>query len=484
MFRRATSVCAVLAVAAGCGGETSEPPAGDGLARPDIVFVSIDSLRADHVGAYGYTRDTTPFLDELASEGVRFANAISTTSWTLPSHAAMFTGLSDSVHGLVDNGLRLAAEHLTLAELLQHQGYRTAGFFGGPYLHPAFGVAQGFDDYVSCMSAPDDAGDDDVRTSARKHRSPSHADITGPRTRERIASWADRTLAARDDRPFFLFVHLWDVHYDFIPPAEYAALFDPDYTGEIDGRLMTNAAIREGMSARDLEHVIALYDAEVRFTDDVLRGIFGDLEARGMLADAVVVVTADHGEEFFEHGKKGHNKSLYDEVLRVPLIVRMPGLAPERAGSVIDTQVQIIDLMPTLARCAGWERPLAVQGRDLGPAITRGSTLPERDALTELLIDRGELRALRDPSRKVIEPRRDAPAVLFDLALDPGERDPIHANSRERQDERERAQSELALAIARTLAFRDALDRAADEFEVSDDMAEQLRALGYLGEDE
>jgi hypothetical protein len=163
MLRVLTGVLALLVNA--CG-DAAVPPASS---KPNIVLVSIDSLRADHLGSYGYARDTSPFLDRLAREGTRFENAISTTSWTLPAHAAMFTGLQGSVHGLVDNGLRLADGHLTLAEILRREGYGTAGFFGGPYLHPTFGVAQGFDVYESCMTTiADDTGDADVRSSARK----------------------------------------------------------------------------------------------------------------------------------------------------------------------------------------------------------------------------------------------------------------------------------------------------------------------------
>ena len=477
------------AASCGSGGEDRETEA-ESATGPDIILVSIDSLRADHVGCYGYERDTTPFLDQLAAEGVRFENAISTTSWTLPSHAAMFTGLNDSVHGLVDNGLRLASAHLTLAELLQRRGYHTAGFFGGPYLHPAFGLGQGFDTYTSCMTTtPDEADDEHIRTSAKRHIAPSHTDVTGPRTRERVRAWAERFATSGREGPYFLFIHLWDVHYDFIPPEEYATLFDPDYAGEIDGRLMSNPAIRNGMDARDLEHVVALYDGEIRFTDEVLRGMFGDLEDLGLLDDdSLIVITADHGEEFFEHGKKGHNKSLYDEVVKVPLIVRPSASAGQPVhdarGSVVVDQVQITDLMPTLAAAAGWAPTLAVQGRDLAPLLA-GEARPARSALTELLIDRGELRALRSNEQKVIEPVRGAPAVLFDLKLDPDESDPIHERSRERQGERKAAQAELDLAVTRAFAFRDALERGvADPIELTDEMATHLRSLGYLGEED
>ena len=196
-------------------------------ARPNLVLVSIDSLRSDHLHAYGYPRETSPTIDGLAQAACGSSRAVSTTSWTLPAHAAMFTGLYDSTHGLYDNGLRLAPKLETLARELAKAGYHTAGFFGGPYLHPTFGLADGFEVWESCMTAvPDDLGDAALRDESRARRGRSHGDVTGPRTLEKVTRWAD---ARPDDRPFFLFVHLWDVHYDFIPPPPFDRLFDPDY---------------------------------------------------------------------------------------------------------------------------------------------------------------------------------------------------------------------------------------------------------------
>ena len=293
--------------------------------QPDIVLVSIDSLRADHVGCYGYGRPTTPAIDRLAAEGARFRNAVSTTSWTLPAHASMFTGLYSDTHGVVDNGLALSGNIVTLTEALKGAGYHTAGFFGGPYLMPEFGFNQGFDTYECCMSQfqpGQDHSEDQVGVGPQ-----SFADITGPLTLEKTEAWID-TL---DSRPFFLFVHLWDVHYDYIPPGEYARMFDPDYSGTLDPRMMLrNASIRPGMPERDLQHLIALYDGEIRYTDDNLARLLAELDRVGRLDSALIVVTSDHGDEFFEHGQTGHQKTLYDEVLRIPLVIRWPGKIQRR----------------------------------------------------------------------------------------------------------------------------------------------------------
>jgi len=181
-----------LAASAACGAE-------HGAARgPNLLLVSIDSLRPDHLGCYGYARDTSPVIDRLAREGVRFQTAVSTTSWTLPAHAALFTGMYDSAHGLVDNGLSLSDAHRTLAEELALHGYQTAGFYGGPYLHPTFGLSQGFGHYQSCMTAvAEGASAEEVRAESRAPRGAAHEDVTGPRTVEEFGRWLDVVLMQR-----------------------------------------------------------------------------------------------------------------------------------------------------------------------------------------------------------------------------------------------------------------------------------------------
>ncbi len=461
-----------------CGGEDAPSPrqgsstVDGGRELPSIVLVSIDSLRADALGSYGSARDTSPFLDELAARGVRFAKAFSTTSWTLPAHAALFTGLWDSTHGLVDNGERLADAHLTLAELLRERGYATAGFYGGPYLHPTFGLAQGFEYWTSCMASTE-TDDARARRAAGSARSVAHADVTGPRTRAAVARWAEEAR-----RPFFLFVHLWDVHYDYLPPPEYPRRFDPGYEGPVDGRDVMGPLVRADMPARDRAHLRALYDAEVRFTDDVLRGICGDLEARGLLANAVLIVTADHGEEFFEHRGKGHQRTLYDEVVRVPLIVAGPGVV---AGRVVEEQVRLIDVMPTIAGLAGSppREPLAVQGRDLGPFL-RGEDGGSADALLELLVDARCLRGLRRAQgTKILYDGATGAGELYDLASDPGELRALRPGA----PGWEPALEALRASTARAERFRELLGaRAPGAARVPEDVLRRLRELGYVGD--
>jgi arylsulfatase A-like enzyme len=458
-------------LAAGC----ASAPVPDGTPqRPDILLVSVDSLRHDHLGCYGYARKTSPAIDRLAEEGARFDQAVATTSWTLPSHAAIFTGLYDSAHGLVDNGLRLGENQITLAEALRDAGYRTAGFYGGPYLHPTFGLGQGFDHYQSCMTAlPADAGDDEVRAESRADVGVTHREVTGPRTVEEVARW----LRTVDDAPIFLFVHLWDVHYDYLPPPEYVEMFDADYRGDLDARdLMLNPSIHSEMAARDLEHLVALYDAEIRFTDDTIAGILEALGERGRLDETLVVVTSDHGEEFFEHGFKGHARTLFDEVVRVPLVIRWPGRVTP--GRVIANQTRTIDLMPTLLGAAGVEPPAHVQGRDLAPLLAGESLSPE-PALTELLLDGRQMRALRTPAFKVFDQGPDRPQAVFDLAADPAETTPLPVEG----EVWVRAAGRLAVEIEVAGEIRRSIAAGADEIVLDDETRRRLESLGYLGGD-
>jgi arylsulfatase A-like enzyme len=444
----------------------------EGEPAPDIVLVSIDSLRADHLGCYGYQRATSPFIDSLAAEGVRFENAISTTSWTLPAHAALFTGLYDSAHGVYDDGKRLSDGHLTLAEVLQESGFATAGFFGGPYLHPTFGLAQGFSHYESCMTrVAENLSEAQVRVVATQSTSGAQADITGPTTVKKINRW----LAAHEGSgPLFLFVHLWDVHYDYIPPQRWLDLFDPDYEGSLSGvGVMDNDAIAPGMPERDLAHLVALYDAEIRSTDDILEQIMALVARHRTNRQVLTIVTADHGEELLDHGGKGHHRTLYEEVVRIPLILHWPGALAK--GATIAQPVRIIDLMPTILALSRVGHVPPTLGRDLSPLLM-GRAMPEAPALSELLSGRRNVRAVRLGTTKLIRLYKGK-SVVYDLAKDPRELDPAPLRSRDQDPLRDALRAEFERARTFAEANR---SRAAEKAQVDDEITRRLEALGYV----
>jgi arylsulfatase A-like enzyme len=469
----ARSLAAVaLALLAGCGEREPAAPAPE--RRPNVVLVSIDSLRPDRLGCYGHRKPTSPAIDALAERGVRFGTAVSTTSWTLPAHAALFTGLYDATHGATDVDLALSRDHATLAEALRAAGWRTVGFFGGPFLDPAFGLDQGFERWVDCTTPlpPEDARKPLREKLAASHEA-SHKDVTGPRTLEAVERWLGEE---REPGPVFVFLHLWDVHYDYVPPREYVELFDPGYEGTLDATdLEDNQAIHAGMPARDLEHLLALYDGEIRFTDDVLAKILAALERERLLEGAIVVVTADHGEEFFEHLGKGHQSTLYDEVVRVPLIICWPGELP--AGRVVADQVRLVDLAPTLLALAGVAPLPAAQGRDLGPLL-RGGELARAPALLDLTCADFDVVALRTEAHKVLSARAGKLVAGFDLAADPRERTPKGVE----HDWVRAGRDELAERLGEARAARARIGAEAGAPSVDAELEERLRRLGYTGD--
>ena len=470
-LRRGASALAALLALQACRqtAPAAAPP------RPDILLVSIDSLRADHLGCYGYPLPTSPTLDRIATDGVRFDRAVSSTSWTLPAHAALFTSRDEEAHGLTRNGLRLSEAQVTMAEAFRDLGYQTAGLFAGPYLHPAFGLGQGFAQYQSCMAGvAEELPDAAVREEAAALESATQERETGTRTAERFAT----LVTQADERPAFLFVHLWDVHYDYSPPSPWDRFFDPDYAGTLDfSRLAVNPAIRAEMDPVDRRHLVALYDGEIRWTDTILARLL-DLHARSRPdRELLLVVLSDHGEELFEHGGKGHQRTLFEEVVRIPLVIRWPGHLPTQR--VIPDLVRIIDVFPTLLELVGAPPPEPLDGRSLVPLLL-GEALDEQPALLELRVDPDRpLAALRTTTRKLVLSRWPELPAAYDLVADPGERHPLQgAPERERE-----AWRDFKRRLARAGDFlAKHPHRAPIGMQPGDEIARQLLALSYLTE--
>jgi arylsulfatase A-like enzyme len=375
--------------------------------------------------------------------------------------------------------MKLDREATTLAEVLRDSGYATAGFVAGPYLSGVYGFLQGFDYY-------------DDFTVARISPGSSHHEVTSPTSLQITLDWLEAWNESGRQRPFFVFLHLWDVHYDFIPPPPYDELFDPEYRGSISGRdFEMGPHVHEAMDPRDLEHLIALYDGEIRFTDDHIGMLMDELESRDLLDSTVLVVTADHGEEFFEHGRKGHRKTLYDESILVPLLIRYPRLI--RPGSVVDRQVRLIDVAPTILSLIDVPIPQAFDGRsllvdlrpDLRPVDRQSmrrdaSTMPpssdssfapdEGAAFSEL---DGRLRSIRSDHAKLIRDSVKNDEEFYDLQADPGEQRDLGSG---RSEHRRRLQQTLRLYERAAAARRDHSERV----NVDDELEDRLRDLGYI----
>jgi arylsulfatase A-like enzyme len=479
MQRRFTTVIAsqIFLLALAGAATAADVPAADAATSllrdpPNVILISIDSLRADHVGAYGYGPPTTPVIDELAAGGAMFMQALSTTSWTLPSHVAMLTGLYDRAHGVTAPTRTLGKAIPTLAESFSAAGYRTVGLYSGPFLHPQFGLSRGFDEYVDCTSYR--VGNRAAVTKGKAHAD-SHKDITNPNV---VWNFLD-TLSRKGKEPLFYFVHLWDVHYDLIPPPPFDTLFDPDYGQSYSGHnFRHDPKFKKGMPDEHLRHVLALYDGEIRYTDTTIGFLLSAFKAAGKLDNTIVVVTADHGEEFLEHGHKGHNQSLYQEVLRVPMIFSWPGkIARERVA----TPVSIVDIAPTLLSLVGAPPLPASSGRALFGKGGKPVTRQAKPILSELSNLQGKpiLAAVVYGERKVISGSKIGKPVYFDLQKDPTERRPLRVSEISQGDElMEILKREMSIADKQ--AGRTPRQGQSKDHELTDDVSERLRSLGYL----
>jgi len=392
----------------------AEPPPGS---KYNLLIISIDTLRADHLKCYGYDRDTSPHLDQLAKEGVLFENLTAAASWTIPSHMSMFTSLYPSVHRVQTITSQLAAGVPTLAQCLAKSGYVTAGFVTGPPLNHYPGFNRGFQSY-------DDYSVDQAFEDSIKRTIPDTSVIDRFVTNPVITNLATKWLTAhsRSNENFFLFLHYWDCHFDYIPPAPYDRKFDPDYRGPENGRdiLQRMSDIAKGISVMDLAHMMALYDGEIAHTDEHVGKVLQLLQDLGLSEKTLVIVLSDHGEGFLEHGLLGHGNSVYEELLHVPLIMRLPGVIP--AGKRIVGNVSHVDLMPTALGLLHLPCLLQTQGIDLSPVILGEKPVPERLIYSELLEFGFKLRAVRWGNHKLFGKTGTLAGAQLEEVVDCGER--------------------------------------------------------------
>lgn len=425
--------------------------------RPrSVILIGVDTLGARHLGLYGSRRPTSPFLDRRARSGRVFERAFSTSPWTLPSFASMFTGLLPSGHGvhvvLRKDGHRrfgkLDASAPTLAEVLAANGFATTAIVQNPILRTEFGLHRGFEVYDL------DAGDN---VSHRK------ADAV----LERALAWVDRHELA--DRRFFLFVHLFDPHLNYDAPEPFRGGFTRQIGSRLQLPIQGAKSIRDRISrltAADREFIEAAHDEEVRALDEQLRLFFDGLAARELDDETLVVLTADHGEEFFEHGGFEHGHTMFDELLRVPLIVWGPGVSAGREPS----PVSVADVAPTVLEALGIERPGTMFGMSLWPALRERRTIGRRPLVAESTKYGSEQKALILWPHKLVVRPVEGKRALFDVAADPGERRDLV-----------QAQPELAASLGAMLDGL-AAGRAprAEQRKVPPEVVEALHALGYV----
>lgn len=383
--------------AVGCG-ERPEP------VGPNVVIISIDGLRPDHLGCYGHRRNTSPVIDAFARGGALFESHISSAPTALPAHVSLLTGTGPGVHGVHDatsDALPPGIE--TLAESFRAAGYATGAFFTSAELESGVDTARGFERHRRC-------GDPEQSSGAAEHVHRAWTrflEAAGPGARAGRA-------------PIFALLNLSDVRPDFEAPAPYDSMFDPDYRGPITGRnVMGDGSIGPGMADEDRYNLIARYDGEVRWTDAVVGRVHDDLVDAGLIDDTIVVLTSGHGLELFDHGGKGAGTTLLDEQIHVPFILWYPAAVPRGRYGVM---TRTIDVAPTLLELAGQPSMPSATGQSFarvatGEAAGRNQVL----AVSELFTRGRALRSVRSGSDKIVHSVADDSFTRYDLVLDPAE---------------------------------------------------------------
>ena len=436
-FPRCASLLALLLLGVAAVGCTKPLP------RPNIVILDLDTLRADHLGSYGYSRDTTPHIDALASRGSLFKHNYAQAGWTGPSQTSILTSMYVSVHQVKRQGQVLDPQVPLLAEVLQNNGYATAAF--SQLMGHSF--RRGFDEYVW--------RDGEWLTG------PLDGDLEP--TLEQMQDWV-----AAQTRPFFLFLHTYQVHFPSAPLDEYRRRLLPDYEGPLRDLNITHELLAEKASGQlvpsddaDLDYIIAMYDAELAHLDDVIGRFLASLDKLGLRDSTLVVVVSDHGEEFGERGWVARHGTLFNEVLHTPLIVAGPNVP---AGRVFDQPVRNIDVAPTLLSLAGVEIPGSWQGTTL-ESIWSGREQEVREVLAEqgrnatLLVDRFKI--FRN-------------GHLIDLQQDPEEL----VNAAPEMPVRSRRLHNRLITMQETL--RQQSVHVAGPVELTKAELRQLRTLGYI----
>ena len=436
-----------------------------------IIIISIDTLRADHLRCYGYEKETSPNTDALAADGAAFLSNYAPSPWTLPSHVSLLTSLSCFRHGVNQNENRMETAQPTLADVLRTQGFVCTAFTGWGFLSPVFGFSKGFDLYAQ--------GEDSLWQG---------------RAAGSVFSAASRWIDGNRDKDFFLFIHTYQLHNPYIPPPPYDTMFlDPEPLWkmiDVGGYMGGPRGAFKDLTEKERRNIVGLYDGEIRYTDEALVGpLMAQLKSLKIYDETMIILTSDHGEEFHEHGSWEHGRSLYDESLKIPLIIKFPGF--KFRGKKPGPFVRLIDVMPTVMDVYGVrDEGFELEGRSLLPVL-RGREKKDRTVLAYLaggILDSGipeKTAIIRGRSKVILNRPYDAGALsgflfppppfseveVYDLAVDPMER----AN----------AVSSKVGSAAKLIATMKELQsmarkRTGEKAEIDGDVEEKLRALGYI----
>ncbi|MCI0605608.1 sulfatase-like hydrolase/transferase [bacterium] len=418
-----------------------------------IFIVSADALRADHLGCYGYARPTSPDIDLFSKDAVIFENAISPGAATMPSTASLFTSVYPSTHKCDYNTSRLPAQFLTLPEVLDNNGYLTAGFVQNEFLNPPHGLADGF----------------------RWYRYDTFPMQSGKRLNP-VLEWIQNMRQF----PKFVFFHMLHPHSPYVPPPEIAQIFNVTHSplASSNQKLVEVDAKRIILPPPERDHLMLLYDAEIRRLDTLFASFIQHLKQLKIYEEALIIFISDHGEAFQEHGRLGHGSNLYQEMIRVPLLIKLPSRYNAR-GIKIRQNVQTMDLMPTLLELSGIPIPDSLQGKSLMPLIKNsGKEENERTVFSEVLSGK-QLCAIQG-DYKYIHYGAAKREELYDIRVDPGETQNLFEK---RLDLLEMFRKERDAFFHRASEWRKKHIQTEGEHIVLDEQqTEELKALGYIQE--
>jgi arylsulfatase A-like enzyme len=434
IMTRVVALVAAWTFLCGCGGGAPE--------KPNVVLISIDTLRADHLGCYGDPRGTSPHIDRLASEGVLFENGFSPTAWTLPGHASMFSGLTPRRHGATRVKTAIREDVPLLAEILAQNGYATAAVVNAPFMQAKFGFSRGFDTFTYV-----------AKLEVAQHQ-------------QAVLN----TVRRGGEKPFFYFFHYMSVHDPYAPEESFNRFVGTyELPIEVTGQRMLQLwraldAGEKSLNADEVRFLDDLYTGGVLSVDARVGEILDLLERLQLADDTVVIFTSDHGEEFMEHGSIVHTKTLYDEILRVPLILRGPGVP---RGERVRSMAALIDVVPTVLGLVDIASPPGLDGVDLA-AYWNDDTNPERllEIETNWINGARGKRGIRTPTRKLIVSLETGTKEYYDLVNDPAETNNLYPHPG--AEELRRALGKQSEPTAGGEVVLDPKDIAA------------LKALGYL----
>ncbi|MBM3319242.1 MAG: sulfatase [Candidatus Eisenbacteria bacterium] len=499
-FAAAGALFGLLSIVPGSAGRTIEPSSIEGgnvRGRPNLLILMIDTLRNDHVSWNDYPRRTTPRLDRFVERGTVFTHLVSQAPHTKESCATLLTGLYPSTHTAVEHDALPESAH-TLAEDLQGRGYRTFCSSANTYISPVFGFDQGFETLVTLpviTTYKNGLGHALLRGVRRFGPLPvvstgldllisiekrlfweiehDAAALAAPEVIDPFLDW----IGENDKEPFFAYLHFLEPHATYEPPAPYDALFSGGYDGDPVIRPPSTAGVfapanrARALPEAERRNMIDRYDGEIAYLDEEIGRLIDAIETRGLIERTLIVVVADHGETFYEHGSWGHGHSLYEEELRVPFALIRPGSVP--SGRRIDSMARMVDVMPTLLDLLGLDPPEGMQGSSFA-GLLEGRGAGASSSYSEIQLSGRRYDTLRKGNYKLIR-SEDGGAWLYDLEKDPGEHEDLF------EELPDRASELLAEIESLSVLFRGArLTRSEKSAELDATTMDRLRALGYI----